>query len=67
MMHVSWPSSNVTRDAAYFEDVLGGSKTSLATANGTTAYTGQLFAGDKVELRWAQSSMATQGPTSVAG
>ena len=66
MLHVSWPSSNVTRDVAYFEGVLGGVKTSHVSANCTSAYTGQLFAGDQVELRWAQSSAKTQGPTSVA-
>ena len=66
MLHVSWPSSNVTRDATYFEGVLGGVKTSLESSGGITAYTGQLFAGDKVELRWAQSSTKTQGPSSVA-
>ena len=66
MLHVSWPSSDVPRDIAYFEDVLGGVKTSHAIANGTNAYTGKLFSDDKLELRWASTPHASQGPWSVA-
>ena len=52
MMHVSFPSSNVTRDAHYFESVLGGTKSSEESSNGTQVYTGTIFDGDTVEIRY---------------
>ena len=66
MLHISFPSANLTQDTAYFEDVLGGSKTSSGTANGTKYYTGKLFADDTVELRWAESPVQTQSDLTFA-
>jgi hypothetical protein len=51
---------------SYFEDTLGGTKVSSDSANGTQTYYGKLFSSDTLELRWVQSSEATQGPTTVA-
>merc|ERR1711865_885071 len=65
-LHISWPTANLDGMVSYFEDTLSGTKVSKTTANGTTTYYGKLFSSDSVELRWEQSSQATQGPTTVA-
>jgi len=67
LLHISFPSSDVTRDATYFEKVLGGTKSSKSSAkDGSEAYTGTLFSGDTVEIRYASSASKSQGPVSVA-
>ena len=67
MLHVSFPSTNVTRDSAYFENVLGGTKVEhTVDANGTETYVGQLFSGDAHELRWAHSEAPESGAWKVA-
>ena len=65
-LHISWPTANVEAMVTYFEGTLSGTKVSQTSVNGTTTYYGKLFAADSLELRWEQSSQATQGPTTVA-
>lgn len=65
LLHVSFPSSNVTRDADYFENVLDGTKVAMTTAKGTTTYSGILFDGDTVEVRYTQSAQVSRGAMSV--
>jgi len=55
LTQVSWPSTNITRDVAYFEDVLGGKK----VESGPKYYTGKLFSDDTVELRWVDHDVPT--------
>lgn len=67
MLHVSFPSTNVTRDSRYFEGVLGGTKVEHSVdANGTETYVGTLFSGDAHELRWAHSEAPESGAWRVA-
>lgn len=65
-LHISWPTANLDAMVTYFEGTLSGTKVSQTSANGTSVYYGKLFAADTLELRWEQSSQATQGPTTVA-
>merc|ERR1712166_66797 len=65
-LHISWPTANLDSIVSYFEGTLSGTKVSQASVNGTSTYYGKLFSSDTVELRWEQSSKATQGPTTVA-
>jgi len=65
-LHISWPTANIDAMVKYFENTLSGTKVSQTSANGTTTYYGKLFSSDTVEMRWEQSSKATQGPTTVA-
>lgn len=65
-LHISWPTANLDAMITYFEGTLSGTKVEESTGNGTKTYYGKLFSGDAVELRWEESSMATQGPTTVA-
>jgi len=65
-LHISWPTSNIKAIVSYFQTTLSGTKVERSTANGTTVYYGKLFSEDTLELRWVESSEATQGPTSVA-
>ena len=46
--------------------VLSGNKVEMFTANGTTVYSGTLFAGDTAEVRYVQSSQPTRGVKTVA-
>ena len=66
-LHISWPTANLDAMVTYFETTLSGTKVSASSANGTSTYYGKLFSSDTVEMRWEQSSKATQGPTTVAG
>ena len=61
-LHVSFATSNVTRDAAYFESVLGGTKTYAGSTDTLQVYMGNVLRSDTVEIRFAQSSAQTQGP-----
>lgn len=65
-LHISWPTANLDAMVTYFETTLSGTKVSQTSANGTTTYYGKLFASDSLELRWEQSALSTQGPTTVA-
>lgn len=67
LLHVSWPSSNVTAMSTYFEQVLGGQKVAQVTGDdGSVTYYGHMWDDDTVELRWSQSKTVSQGPWSVA-
>jgi len=65
-LHISWPSSDVSRDKDYFMNVLGGTSVSDDSAKGTVAFTGKLFSDDTVELRWVPVDSASQGPWKVS-
>jgi len=66
LLHTSFPSSNITRDIDYFENVLNGEKVEMSNTNGTIVYSGTLFAGDLTEVRYVQSNQPTHGATTVA-
>ena len=66
LVHISWASSNLTRDVQYFETMLGGVKTDSSSSGGVATYNGAMTRGDAAEFRYVQSSKPTQGPTSVA-
>jgi hypothetical protein len=64
--HRSFASSDLARDVQYFENVLQGSKTSQVSDAIGEVYTGKMIASDTVFFRYAQPSVQTQGPTSLA-
>ena len=64
-LHVSFATSNVTRDSAYFESVLGGTKTYAGSTDTLQVYMGKVLSADSVEIRFAESSVKTQGPMSI--
>jgi len=64
--HRSFASSDVARDASYFQNNLQGSKDfEKTTAEGTT-YGGRMQSIDQVEFLYVESAFDTQGPVSVA-
>jgi len=66
-VHLSFASSDLDRDVQWFENVLMGTKVFEGSASGGRVYTGVIKSGDATEIRYFQpSSLATQGPTSVA-
>ena len=65
LVHVSWATSNLTRDVDFFENGLGGVKTDAGTTGGMQTYNGAMTKGDAAEFRYVQSAKATRGPTTV--
>eukprot|EP00937_MAST-01D_sp_MAST-1D-sp2_P004021 g4021.t1 len=67
-LHASFASSDVARDAQFFEKVLMGTKVGQWTsADGkTTTYAGMVQAGDATEVRFVQSAAQSRGPWQVA-
>ena len=67
-LHASYASSDLARDAAFFEKVLLGTKVGQWTsADGTTTtYAGKVQAGDASEMRFVQTTAKSQGPWQVA-
>lgn len=66
LVHVSWATSNLTRDVDFFENGLGGVKTDAGATGGMQTYNGAMTKGDAAEFRYVQSAKATRGPTTVA-
>jgi hypothetical protein len=60
-VHRSFSSSDTSRDATYFKDVLQGEMTCSATV-----CSGKMLSDDIVEFRYVQASSDFQGPMSVA-
>lgn len=65
-VHVSWLSSDVSRDAKFFESSLGGTKTAGKTDGGTVTYNGVMAKSDAAEFRYVSKSTSTQGPVAIA-
>merc|ERR1712185_289795 len=65
-LHRSFASSDLDRDTNYFENVWMGSKVSSSSDAQGKSYTGLMISSDTMEVRYAQPSSETQGPTSVA-
>lgn len=65
-LHISWPSSDVARDKAYFLDTLGGTAVASTSKSGTASFTGKLFSDDTVELQWVSVDAKSQGPWQVS-
>ena len=66
LLKVSWPTSNLTRDIAFFEGVLQGQQLFTASNDGLAVYSGKFLQDDKVEVQFVQHHANTQGPMSVA-
>jgi hypothetical protein len=60
-VHRSFASSDVSRDAKYFESAMQGTG---STTGGV--YEGKMQSGDTKAIRFVQTSAKTQGPTSVS-
>jgi len=65
-VHLSFASSDLNRDVAWFENVLFGTKVHEGTSAEGKVYYGFVVSDDVVEIRYMQPSAATRGPTSVA-
>jgi len=65
-VHRSFASSDVARDAEYFESALQGSKDYQHVTTEHTVYGGKMQQIDTVEIRYVESVAVTQGPVSVA-
>lgn len=62
LLHVSFASSNLTRDVDFFQNVLQGK----GTDTGSQIYSGKIIASDAAEVMFVESSTATQGEVTVA-
>lgn len=65
-IHKSFASSNLTRDVAWFEGVLKGTKVYAGAGADGQVYSGVVQSADVTEVRYVQSSSKTQGPVSIA-
>jgi len=65
-VHLSFASSNLSRDIKYFEGVLSGTKTFEVDTSEGKMYAGKMSSDDETELVYRQASTRTQGPTTVA-
>jgi hypothetical protein len=65
-VHLSFASSDLDRDIKYFEGVLQGSKVFEADTSEGKMYAGKMISSDETEFVYRESSIQTQGPTSVA-
>jgi hypothetical protein len=65
LLKVSFASTNITRDADFFETVLQGTRMSQTSAAGVKVYSGKLVSTDTTEVVFVQATIDTQGPMTV--
>lgn len=65
-VHLSFASSDLDRDVAWFQNVIKGEKVYEGTTSEEKVFYGKVLGTDGTEVRYVQSASATRGPVSVA-